>query len=733
MQVGSKFPTLAGFKQVPALAAAAPAHGPLRVIHPDPQLVVAFAPLGQLANDWYSLEVVFPSEGLVDVTAQLTFEEGLVWWLRLPTPERNHVLAHVRLDGTLKQLTLTMTGSGRLAQPILCRFERMSRKGQFFAAMRRGLDIARRDGFGAFKSASSYFWRLTRPGAIILSRGLTPIVAETAYDTWMRVFDEAPGRDRERHEERLAALSRRPLISVLIALDATDAQALDRLALGLARQIYPAWELLLAAPASQQDGLRASLSAHGLDGARFRLIESRGAAAESLNALLAAARGDYILPFAAGTLLRPHALLDLALTVDRVPSAEAIYTDEDRIDDAGRRSDPRFKPAWSPDVFDAHDYCGSLKLLRCATVRALGGWRAETSAAHEHDLMLRLADAVAPNTIVHLAKVLSHGRLAGESVAPADSSGTLRALADAVARRGVMADATWDGTHALARLRYRVPAPAPRVSLIIPTRDKAALLATCIRSIRAHTHYPDYEIIIIDNGSVEETTKRLFAVLDADPAVRILPRPGPFNFSGLNNSAVQEATGSILGLINNDIEVIDEGWLDEMVALAARPQIGCVGAKLLYPGGRLQHGGVIVGLGGVAGHAHRLASGSDPGYLKRLCCVQDVSAVTAACLLVRRQVFDQVGGFDERLTVTFNDVDFCLKVHAAGYLNLWTPFAGVVHHESVSRGHDRSPAKARRFAHEYATMQGRWGADLLSDPYYSPHLTNNREDFSIRQ
>ncbi len=272
----------------------------------------------------------------------------------------------------------------------------------------------------------------------------------------------------------------------------------------------------------------------------------------------------------------------------------------------------------------------------------------------------------------------------------------------------------------------------PKVSLIIPTRDGADVLATCIRSIRTRTRYPNYEIIIIDNGSVEDKTKQLFAELANDSAIRILPRPEPFNFSKLNNAAAREATGDILGFINNDIEVTHEDWLDQMVALAVRPDAGCVGAKLLYPDGRIQHAGIVVGLGGVAGHGHRFAGKEEPGYLNRLRCVQNVSAVTAACLLVRRAVFDKVGGFDESLTVAFNDVDFCLRVRDAGYLNLWTPFAELIHHESVSRGRDLTPRKAKRFADEYAAMQRRWGAALLNDPYYSPHLTYDREDFSLR-
>ena len=670
MPDGCTFPAFAGFRRVAVEQARAAAGMPVRVLHPDPGLTVSLAPIGPTAGDWYQLELRFPPEGVVEVLAQFVFADGGMLWQRLPALARNHFLAQFRLSGPIERVRLTVTGSGRLAQPDLCRFERVGRIGHFAAVARRGLEIVRRDGVRAVWSAMSYLWRLTRPGSIVISRGSASASGESLYDTWIRVFDEAPERDRARHEERLASLGQRPLISVLAVTDH---------ALSLQDQIYPDWELLTAAPGAN--------------------------AAESLNALLARAHGEYVLPLGRGALLRPHALLDLALTLARQPSADVIYTDEDRIDENGKRRDPRFKPAWSPDVLHAHDYLGDLKLLRAATVRALGGWRSETCPAHHQDLMLRLADAAAPGAIVHLAKVLVHG--------PADAGAT-------------------QSKPSLARLRYRVPQPAPRVSLIIPTRDNAALLEACVRSIRAHTRYPDYEILIIDNGSVEEATKRLFADLTQDAAVRVLPRPGPFNFSGLNNSAAREATGSILGLVNNDIEAIDEGWLDEMVALAARPDIGCVGARLIYPDGRLQHGGIILGLGGVAGHAHRFATGSEPGYLERLRAVQNVSAVTAACLLIRKEVFDQVGGLDESLTVAFNDVDFCIRVRAAGYLNLWTPFATLVHHESVSRGHDVTPAKARRFADEYAAMQRRWGAELLNDPYYSPHLSYDREDFSVR-
>jgi O-antigen biosynthesis protein len=724
---GRTFPTLPGFRLMAVDEAQADVRAPVRVVHPDPGLTVTFAPVRRTANDWYQFELRFPPEGVVEVLAHVEFADERVLWLRLPALARNHFLAQFRLDGAIERLALTVTGSGRLARPEL-RFARVGLTGHFGAVARRGVEVFKRDGVRAVWSAMNYLWRLTRPGSMVISRGSASVAGESPYDTWIRVFDEAPERDCARHEERVASLTQRPLISVLTVLDAVDAPVIDRLARSLASQIYPVWELLIAVPGSRHEELRVAMTAGGVDGARLRLVEPGPTAADSLNALLAGARGEHVLPLMPGALLRPHALLDLALTLARQPAAEAIYADEDGIDGNGKRQDPRFKPAWSPDVLHAHDYVGDLTLLRSATVRALGGWRAATS--RQYDLMLRLSDAVARGTIVHLAKMLVHGDAA--PAAPANPADIVRALNDHVARRNLNAEASFDDVHSLGRLHYRVPQPAPRVSLIIPTRDSAALLETCIRSIREHTRYPDYEILIIDNGSVEEETKQLFERLIADPAVRVLPRPGPFNFSRLNNSAAREATGSILALVNNDIEVTDQGWLEEMAALAARPEVGCVGARLLYSDGRLQHGGIVLGLGGVAGHAHRFAGGAEPGYLRRLCAVQNVSAVTAACLVVRKQVFDQVGGLDESLTVAFNDVDFCLKVRAAGYLNLWTPFATLVHHESVSRGHDVTPAKARRFADEYAAMQRRWGAELLHDPYYSPHLSYDREDFSVR-
>ena len=254
-----------------------------------------------------------------------------------------------------------------------------------------------------------------------------------------------------------------------------------------------------------------------------------------------------------------------------------------------------------------------------------------------------------------------------------------------------------------------------------------------VGSILNKTSYEPFEILVLDNGSVEKETQAYLADLHQDPRIRVLRYPHPFNYSAINNFGAREAKGSILALLNNDIEVITSDWLTEMVSFAAQEKIGCVGAKLYYPNRAIQHAGVVLGIGGVAGHSHKYFQAHEAGYFGRLKVVQNFSAVTGACLVVRKNVFFEVGGLDEGLKVAFNDVDFCLKVRKAGYRNVWTPFAELYHHESLSRGHEDTPERKKRFRSEVAFMKEKWGDVLKSDPFYSPHLTLDREDFSIRK
>jgi GT2 family glycosyltransferase len=269
------------------------------------------------------------------------------------------------------------------------------------------------------------------------------------------------------------------------------------------------------------------------------------------------------------------------------------------------------------------------------------------------------------------------------------------------------------------------------VSLIIPTRDQVELLRTCISSIFDKTDYPDFEVLIVDNQSSEPATLEYFAELAAEPRIKVVPYDAPFNYSAINNHAAALASGQILGLVNNDIEVESAGWLQEMVSQAVREDVGAVGAMLLYPNDTIQHAGVIVGLHGIAGHVYAGLPRNHPGQMGRALLVQEMSAVTAACLLVRKSVFDQVGGLDEGLSVAFNDIDFCLRVRARGYRNLWTPHAVLYHHESASRGSEDTPEKQARFNAEIDFMQSRWGDLLLRDPSYNPNLSLGAGQFEL--
>ena len=697
-----EFPAPAGFRVALAQPSDETQTAPARLGHADPSVRVDLIPNEPIRSGWHELNLRFPPEGTVDCLAQFVYANGRAIWLRVPVLARNQFLAHLRLEDSLERLTLIVSGSGRLTQPNICRFERVGWSGQIGAIAVRARDIYRREGLGVFRSALSYLSRVVRGDSMAIPRGTARAKeSERAYDTWIRVFDERPELDRARHEERLALLAKRPLVSILADLPLLDRGALDRLASSLTGQIYAQWELVIAAPLHLHNEVRDALRSCGINLAKLQMIEARAGAAENLNRALAIATGEYVLPLSREVLMRPHALLELVFTAQARPSAEIIYCDEDRITDGGERDGWTFKPAWSPHLLHARNYLGPHLLMRRETVRALDGWNVSHSDPH-HDLALRLTRRVKSESIVHLTKLLFHR--------PADNPPTDHPVA-----RPALAKST---SH---------------VSLIVPTRDNAAMLTACITSIRERTRYQNYDIVIVDNGSVQSKTLELLDRLRSDASIRILAQPGPFNFSALNNAAARASTGDVLGFINDDIEVLSADWLEQMVALAEQEQVGCVGAKLVYPDQRIQQGGVVLGLYGLAGHAHRFAKRDDPGYLGRLTTVHNVSAVTAACLLVRRRIFDQVGGFDEGFAVAFNDVDFCLRVRAAGYLNVWTPHAELTHHESVSRGRDLSPAKSMRFADEYAKMQRRWGKALLNDPYYSPHLTYDREDFSLRR
>ena len=344
-----------------------------------------------------------------------------------------------------------------------------------------------------------------------------------------------------------------------------------------------------------------------------------------------------------------------------------------------------------------------------------------------YDLILRSLALVSPKDIVHLHLVLSHATTQDDRSKADRTSLAAHLNGSAVAS---IAAGPIGATH---HVTWRVPDPPPLVSIIVPTRDRLGLLRQMADSILRLTAYANYEILIVDNDSQEPDTLSWFAdVTRATERVRVIPHPGPFNYSALNNSAVKQARGEVLVFLNNDIEVIDGAWLSELVSLAMRPDTGCVGAKLLYPSGRIQHGGIIFGLQGNAGHAHRFFHCDSHGYFGRLALRHDVMAVTGACLAVRRSLFEDVGGMNETdLPVDFNDIDLCLKIHSAGYRNVWTPFAELIHHESASRGKATQGKQRPGFAEERAYMVRTWGLGKARDPFHNPNLSDMDEDYRI--
>ena len=336
-----------------------------------------------------------------------------------------------------------------------------------------------------------------------------------------------------------------------------------------------------------------------------------------------------------------------------------------------------------------------------------------------------------PEAIRHIPKILYSCRTLnqGATTDVSHASG-LRALQERLRPAGATATTgAFAGTY---RVSHPLPAKSPLVTIIIPTRDKVEILKKCIESIQQKTDYPNWEMLVIDNGSIEPATLEYFRELKEDCRIRVLAYGKPFNYSAINNFAARQAKGDVLALLNNDLEVIAPQWLGEMVSHAIRPEIGAVGAKLLYPDGTVQHAGVVLGIGGVAGHVHRYLPSDDPGYCYRASVTQNLSAVTGACMLVRKAAYWQVGGLNEAsLAVAFNDIDFCLKLREAGYRNLYTPYAVLTHHESISRGRDDTEEKNKIFRQEYAYMQDTWQGKLRDDPAYNVNLTAEFENFSL--
>jgi O-antigen biosynthesis protein len=559
----------------------------------------------------------------------------------------------------------------------------------------------------------------------------------TLWERWRRANDLRPS-DEQALRAAAAALAYAPRISVLMPTYDTPERYLRAALDSVRAQLYPHWELCVADDASTEPHVRAVLEEYRAADERVKVVyrAANGHIAQASNSALALATGEFVALLDHDDVLAPDALFQVALLLNRVPDTDFVYSDEDKIDDLERRSEPYFKPDWSPDSFLARMYTGHLAAFRRALVDQVGGFRAGFEGSQDYDLVLRVTERT--QRIEHIPRVLYHWRIHPESAAANPDSKRYayeagrRALEEALVRRGEpgrVEELPEAGSYVV---RYAIRAPE-KVSVIIPSRDHGEDVERALRSIFARATYPDFEVVIVDNGSTDPASLATFARWAADePRVRVLRHDVPFNFAAINNYAVAHTTGTYLLFLNNDTEVVTADWMEAMVEQAQRPSIGAVGAKLLYPDDTIQHAGVVTGIGGVAGHSHKYADASTGGYFNMLRTVNNYSAVTGACMMVRREVFERVGGFDEQLAIAFNDVDFCLKARRLGLYNVYLAHVVLYHYESKSRGAEDTPAKRARFEGERLLMLQRWHTSEAGDPHYSPHLSVTAEDYSLR-
>ncbi|RJQ28237.1 MAG: glycosyltransferase family 2 protein [Peptococcaceae bacterium] len=517
---------------------------------------------------------------------------------------------------------------------------------------------------------------------------------------------------------------RRPLISIVMVVGDPLELRLKAAVESVCRQVYPYWDLCLGVVSAAPE-IKAVLAEYCRRDGRIKATwPAEGESVPAvLNAALELAAGEFVGILDQGDELSPTALLAVAKLVNSKPETDFIYTDEDQIGPDRKRERPFFKPGWSPDLLMSMNYIGRFIVFRRSLLEKAGGFRWDFTGDWYYDLILRLTESA--GGIAHIPEVLCHCRRGRESglADGGDCRTTARSLEEALDRRGLDGRVETDGPGRY-RVRYTVKG-RPLVSIIIPTKDKVGLLRRCLSSIEERSAYRPYEIIVVNNRSVEEAT-RVYLDGIRKKGFKVLDYNKPFNFAAINNFAAGEARGDYLLFLNNDVEVITPGWLEEMLGHAQRPEAGAVGAKLLYPDATVQHAGMIAGFGGVAGHAFYQLPGDDPGYMGLAAVVRNCAAVTGACFLIRREVFEEVGGFDEKLAVVCNDVDLCLKIVEKGYFIVWTPHAVLYHYETVTRGR-KVPKRDNRY------FRKKWRHFLQKgDPFYNPNLALDRTDYMIR-
>ena len=604
----------------------------------------------------------------------------------------------------------------------------------------QAVNILRNEGVQGLQARISNAERLLNvPAAAAQAALLQP--GEDPYHGWLRLYDPTDKATMTALGQKIKDLGITTTFSVVMPVYNPPLDYLRQAIESVQAQVYPHWEICIADDASPNAAVRELLTELAAQDPRIKLVfrEKNGHISAATNSALEIATGDYIALMDNDDLLPPHALAYMALAAHQHPQAGLIYSDEDKVTEDNVRQAPYFKCQFNYELFLSQNMISHFGVYRRSVLEEIGGFRVGYEGAQDWDLALRVIEKVGPENIVHVPRVLYHWRIFPGSTALAleEKDYALKAQIESITshlqRIGKPDTQVYPapGIPGLLRIKHRLPDPLPLVSIVIPTRDRVELLSMCVNSILEKTAYPNYQIVVVDNGSTDEKALAYLDSIAKDERVKIIRADIPFNYSALNNLGVAQTDGEYLVLMNNDIEITQTDWLEEMLAFACQPDIGCVGAQLWYPNNILQHGGVVLGIGGVASHAHKGIPRGNFGYFGRASAHQMFSAVTAACLMIRKSTYQAVDGFDETLKVAYNDVDFCLKVRAQGLRNLYNPFASFIHHESASRGSDQEGSNQQRLAAEAAIMKQRWGALIADDPAYSPNLTLLGDDFSM--
>lgn len=561
---------------------------------------------------------------------------------------------------------------------------------------------------------------------------------QASYPNWLARNEVL---DIEAMTQEIATFHYQPKISIAMPVYNVEEKWLRLCIDSILNQVYTNWELCMADDASTDPNVKKILTEYQQLDERIRVVfrEQNGHISEATNSALVIATGEFVALLDNDDELAINAFYEVVKVLNENPELDLIYSDEDKIDMDGNRSDPAFKPDWSPDLLLGTNYISHLGVYRRSILEEIGGFRKGYEGSQDYDLVLRFTEKTTKERIKHIPKVLYYWRMLPTSTAVDQGSkgyafeAGLRAVQDALVRRGMNGHATHGAANGLYDVYYDIESEK-LVSIIIPTKNGYKDVQRCVSSIIEKTTYQNYEIIMADNGSTDPKMHELYAEFEQQLPGRFFVESIdiPFNFSTINNRAAKKAHGEYLLFLNNDTEVITENWLTLMVSFAQQERIGCVGAKLLYPNNTVQHAGVILGLGGVAGHGHYGYPHGDLGYFGRLAINVNYSAVTAACLLMKKADFDAVGGFEEAFTVAFNDVDLCLKVQALGRDNVWLHEAELYHFESQTRGYDDKGKKKKRFEQEKVMMEEKWGPLIENDPFYNPNLTRDIPNFSLR-